>query len=461
MKRLLIGGLIISMSTTLLFAQQKGVSSAQMQEIKKGYNANDPYTKAMTNALSNNDIKKLALNRAKVTVTDHNFKYKVKVKGITDQHSSGRCWMFTSYNTLRPKVMDKLNISSFEFSQNYLYFWDIFEKSNLFLEKVIETSNEAYDSRHVEFLFKSPISDGGVWNSFVNLIKKYGTVPKSVMPETHSSQNTGMVNRLINRKLREHGYILREMAANKKSASDISAAKVNMLSEIYRMLSLNLGEPPTEFNWRYENKENVLSDWKTYTPLSFAAEMLPEVNYDEYVMLMNDPTRPYYEYYEITDYRNVYEGINWKYINLPADVLKQAAMESIKGNEAMYASCDVGKQMNREQGISEVNALDYESVYGVKFGMDKKARILTRESGSSHGMALVAVDVDKNEKPVMWQFENSWGPSAGHNGYLTFTDEWFSEYMFRLVVQKKFLPKKVVKVLDKKPVVLPPWDFMF
>lgn len=461
MKRILIAVLALAMTTTTLFSQQNGITAEQMQQVKKAYNANDPYTKAMTNALSNNDIKKIALNRANVSLVDHNFKYKVKVKDITDQKSSGRCWMFTSLNTMRPKVMEKLNVSSFEFSQNYLYFWDIFEKSNLFLENMIITRDEQNNSRKVLWFFDSPVSDGGVWNSFVNLVKKYGAVPKSVMPETHTSSNTSQMIKLINCKLREQGYSIRQMAVNKKSEKDIRTAKINMLGEIYRMLALNLGEPPVEFKWRYENKDKALTEWKKYTPQSFVAEMLPEVNYEEYVMLMNDPTRPYYELYEIENYRNVYEGINWKYINLPNDVLKQVAMASIKANEAMYASCDVGKQMNGDLGVSDVNNFDFEAVYGVKFTMDKKARILTRESGSSHGMALVAVDVDKNEKPVKWQFENSWGSTAGHNGYLTFTDKWFSEYMFRLVAQKKFLPADVVKVMDKKPIILPPWDFMF
>ena len=461
MKRIIIAGLAFGLAATSALAQQTGINAADMKTIKKSYDINDPYTRAMTNALSNNDVKKLALSRENIDEFDHFFKYRVKVSGITNQKSSGRCWMFTSFNTLRPKVMEKLNISKFDFSHNYLYFWDIFEKSNLFLENIIETANEPIDSRIVQWHFKSPIGDGGVWNSFVNLIKKYGAVPKEVMAETRTSENTGMLNRLIKRKLREQGYQLRKMIEAKKSAADIRAAKVQMMGDIYRMLALNLGEPPTEFTWRYKNKEGVVSELKEYTPLGFAAEMFPDINYNDYIMLMNDPTRPYYKMYEIENYRNVSEGINWKYINLPNDVLKKVAMESIKANEAMYASCDVGKQLNNSIGVSDVNNYDYEAVYGVKFGMDKTARILTRESGSSHGMALIAVDVDKNEKPVKWQFENSWGASAGHNGYLTFSDKWFDEYMFRLVVQKRFLPKKVQKVLKDKVVMLPRWDFMY
>ncbi|MEA3317619.1 MAG: C1 family peptidase, partial [Bacteroidota bacterium] len=160
------------------------------------------------------------------------------------------------------------------------------------------------------------------------------------------------------------------------------------------------------------------------------------------------------------NYRNVEEGVNWRYLNLPNTELKRMAIESIKNNEAMYASCDVGKQLNNDEGILDVNNYDFDAVYGVKFGMNKKQRILSGESGSSHGMALVAVDVDKNENPVKWQFENSWGARSGHNGYLTFTDEWFDNFIFRLVINKQFIDKKILKLLDEKPELLPPWDPM-
>lgn len=445
-----------------LQAQKKGeVTTDMLKEIRGSYSLDDQSTRAMSNALSNNDIKNIALNRELTNKTDHYFKYKVDVKGITNQKSSGRCWMFTSMNVLRPKVMNKYNLGKFEFSQNYLYFWDIFEKSNLFLEIVINNREKPMNDRMVEWAFKSPIGDGGVWNSFVNLAEKYGSVPKSVMPETHNSQNTGWMRKLIRRKLREQGLQIRKMAEDKKSLKEIRKQKVKMLSKIYRMLALNLGEPPTEFEWRFKDKSGKLSEAKKYTPKSFYKEVLPQVKLDDYILLMNDPTREYYKLYEIEYDRNVMEGRNWKYINLPVDKIKEFALSSIKANEAMYASCDVGKQINGDEGLLSIDNYDFEAVYGLKFGMNKKERVSTFESGSSHGMALVAVDVDKNEKPTKWQFENSWGSARGHNGYLTFTDEWFSEYMFRVVVLRKFLDAKTLNVLKQKTIMLPPWDPMF
>ncbi|MFA8432936.1 MAG: aminopeptidase C [Marinifilaceae bacterium] len=446
----------------MVTAQTQGSLDAKvMKEIRSSYNE-DASTKALKNAITNSgSLRSMALNRDKMGTVDHYFKYRVDVKGITNQKSSGRCWMFTSLNTLRPVVMEKYNLKDFDFSHNYLYFYDIFEKSNLFLEKIIATGKKPMDDREVVNYFKSPVDDGGVWNSFFNVAHKYGVVPASVMPETKISNSTGQMTRLIKEKLRGEGYKLREMIANKASKKAVQQAKVAALKDVYRMLALCLGQPPVEFTWRYKDADGNIKVMENYTPQQFLGEIAPSYSNKDYVMIMNDPTREYFKVYEIKNYRNVAEGINWTYLNLPNEEIKHFAMASIKNNEAMYASCDVGKQHNRSTGVMDVNTYDYASLFGVKFDMDKKVRVLTRQSGSSHAMALIGVDVDENEKPVKWEFENSWGTKSGHNGYLTFTDEWFNEYMFRVVINKKYLNKKALKALETKPVLLPVWDYMF
>ena len=462
MKKIAFTLLVLFLSTSFIALSQNnaGIDTKQLEKFKQFHNkavANN----AITNALSNNDVKKLALNRNSVGKIDHNFKYKVNVKGITNQKSSGRCWMFTGLNVLRPKVMEHYNLDKFEFSTNYLYFYDLLEKSNLYLEQIIKSAKEPMDDKLVDWLFSSPVGDGGVWNSLTNLVEKYGLVPKEAMPETYTSENTSMMVRLIRRKLREDGLELRKLANSKVKADKIAQRKTEMLSEIYHILAINLSEPPSEFSWRYVDKDGKLSETKEYTPLSFLHESLPELDFNNYVMLMNDPSRPYYKLYEIDLDRNVMEGRNWHYINLPADDIKKFALASIKENEAMYLSCDVGKQLNKNEGILAIDNYDYESLYGVNFGMNKSQRIQTHESGSTHGMALVGVDVDNSEKPVKWLVENSWGSTAGHNGYITITDEWFNEYMFRVVVLKKFIDAKTLKLLKQEATLLPPWDPMF
>ncbi len=456
MKKLLI---IAGLSLPFLGMSQT-VDQKDLNKIRESF-VKDNYTKAMENALSSNPIKDIAWNRENEGTNDHYFTYRVNVSGITNQNSSGRCWLFTSLNVFRPIAMQHFKVGSFEFSQNYLYFWDLFEKSNLFLNNILKTADHSFDDEKVSWYFKLPVDDGGQWINFVNLADKYGMIPKEAMEETYSSNHTNWLTRLLNRKLREQALELRDMKNEGKSDKQIHERKVEMLGVVYRMLVLNLGEPPVNFNYRYKDKDGKVTENKSYTPQTFMKEVLGDINLNDYVMLMNDPSRDYYKHYEIENYRNVEEGENWHYVNLPNEVIKQFCIESIKNNEAMYASCDVGKQLRKDFGVLDVDNYNFETVYNIPFKMNKKQRIQTHDSGSSHGMALVAVEVDKDENPVKWQFENSWGADSGENGYLTFTDQWFNEYMFRIVVNKKFISQKVLDIYKQKSEMLPPWDPMF
>lgn len=446
------------------------LSPEVIKEVQQSFDRDAASTIAIQNILTANpDIKSAALSHANETAVDHFFKYRAPVSGITDQQRSGRCWLFTSTNQLRPLVMKKYGLKAFTFSANYCYFWDIFEKANLFLENVIATADRDFDDRAVVTFFRAPVADGGVWNLFYNVVEKYGIVPAEVMPETAHSNNTGQMLGVLNERLRKAGYEIREASAVPakgkkelaKRADSVFAIKMAALKDVYRVLALCLGEPPAEFTLRYQTAEGKVESLSS-TPMEFWKGIRPDdFGPESYVMIMNDPTREYYKRYEIENYRNTYEGLNWVYVNLPNEDIKAAALASLKAGEPMYASCDVGKQANRAAGVLDVNNYDYASLLGIDLKMDKKARILTRQSGSSHAMLLMACDTDENDVPVKWQFENSWGPTTGHNGYLTFTDEWFSEYMFRLVINAKFLDEKALKVLDSAPVMLPVWDYMF
>ena len=454
-------GIVLLFGFGLLFSSlsaQKTITPEMLQQMQESYR-NLPAAKALENAISNNDIKKLAVNRENLGKVDTYFSNRVKTSGITNQEQSGRCWLFTGLNVLRPYVMEKTGIKDFKFSQSYVFFYDQLEKANLFLEGIIETADKPMDDRKVDWFFKNPIGDGGQWTGIVDLVSKYGVVPAEVMPESYQANHTSMMSRLLARKLREDGLELRKLAADGKKDKDIRARKAVMLNEIYQILALSLGQPPAEFQWRYKKSDGSLSELKTYTPKSFYDEYVG-VNLEDYAMFMNDPTREYYKLYEIEFDRHSLDGSNWKYINLPIEEIKKFAKASILGNEAMYFSCDVGKQLDNKRGYLDVNNYDYDALMGLKFGMDKKARIATHESGSSHGMTLMAVDLDESGAIRKWLLENSWG-NTGYKGYLIMTDEWFNEYMFRLVVNKKYVDAKTLEILNQKPVLLPPWDPMF
>ncbi len=417
-------------------------------------------TKAIKNALAANSVASIALNQDNQTEKNVYFSNSVPSKGITDQESSGRCWMFTGLNVLRAKMINEMNLEGMEFSQNYLFFYDQLEKSNLFLQAIIDTRKKPMDDQTVMWLFQHPVSDGGTFTGVADLIAKYGLVPKGAMPETYASRNTSSFTPYLKRKLREDALALRADA--KASEAKLKKMKEEQLAEIYRMLVLTLGEPVQEFTWAPKDRNGKYqSEPKKYTPQSFYKEFLNLDLQNDYVMLMNDPTREYWKTYEIQYDRHTYDGHNWLYLNLPMEDIKEAAIKSIKDSTMMYFSCDVSKFLDRKTGIADLNNYNYDEIFGVKFGMDKAQRVSSFDSGSTHAMTLKAVDLDANGKPVKWEVENSWGATSGHKGHIIMTDEWFDNYMFRLVVDKKYLSEKVIKAAQQKPTMLPCWDPMF
>ena len=458
MKRFITLALALMAVGTLSAQQNKGgITEEMMQEIRMGQ-TNSQAEKAARNALALNSVSELATNADNLAMIDTHFSHRVRTKGITDQHQSGRCWLFTGLNVLRAKMIDDLDLPSLEFSQNYLFFYDQLEKSNLFLQAVIDTKHLPMDDRKVEWLFKNPLNDGGQFTGVSNLVMKYGVVPAEVMPENYQSNNTAQVGNLIKLKLREYGLVLR---AQKDRRAPV-ALKTEMLKEIYSMLVRAYGVPPTEFEWTRHDKDGNPIETKTYTPRSFYQEYFGGIDLEkDFVMVMNDPSREYYKVYEIEYDRHVYDGDNWVYLNLPIEEVEKLAIASIKDNTAMYFSCDVGKYLLSKKGTLDIANFDYESLMGVEFPMNKEERIRTFASGSSHAMTLIAVDLDEEGNAKKWMVENSWGPSAGWKGNLIMTDEWFEEYMFRVVVDKKYIPAEILKLLEQKPIMLPSWDPMF
>ena len=457
MKKFILSLVVVMLSTLAVLAQTKngGISEEMLGRIRQGYTGT-PEQKAVKNALASNSIATLAINGENLSMIDTHFSHRVPTKGITNQKSSGRCWLFTGLNVLRAKVIAKYDLPGLEFSQNYNSFYDLLEKSNLFLQAIIDTRDLPMEDRKVDWLLKNPIGDGGQFTGVSNLLMKYGVVPREVMPETFQSENTSQMAMILKWKLREYALELRTLKANKAMER-----KEAMLTEIYRILVECLGVPPTEFEWtRYDKSGKVVST-KKYTPKSFYEEYIGDDLENNYIMVMNDPSREYGKVYEIEYDRHVYDGENWLYINLPIERVKELAIASIKDNTAMYFSCDVGKFMDRKKGTLDVKNMDYASLFRTEFPMDKKQRIQTYSSGSSHAMTLIAVDLDEAGQPKKWMVENSWGASSGYQGNLIMTDEWFNEYMFRVVIEKKYVPADIMKMLEQKPIMLPSWDPMF
>lgn len=421
----------------------------------------EPRNRTSLNAVAKNAVNTVALNRKAVVRANHTYSHIVKTGISTSQNKSGRCWMFAGLNLFRMAAAEQMKLEDFELSQNYLMFWDKLEKANYFLESIMRTFEEPSDGRLVSWLLASPLQDGGQWDMFVNLVKKYGVVPKEVMPETESSSSSGQMNDRITCKLREFACRLRKAHRKGASASEMKTRKSTMLEEIYRMLCIHLGDPPQEFLWQWRDKDKEFHRDGVLTPQAFR-EKYVTIDLDSQVCLIHCPqaTKSYNTVYTIDFLGNVVGGQIIRYLNVEIDVLKKASVAMIKENRPVWFGCDVGKSFDRDLGIMDTDLFDYHGVYGTEFAMTKAEMLDFGHSLMTHAMVLAGVDINDDDKPTKWRVENSWGDKNGDKGYMTMTDAWFDEYLYEVVVDKSVLNPDVLALLQSEPVHLPPWDPM-
>lgn len=391
----------------------------------------------------------------------YGFSLELETGKLTNQKSSGRCWMFASLNTMRVEVMKKLNLETFELSQNYPLFWDKLEKSNFFLESILDTLDEPLNGRLVSWLLSAPLGDGGQWDMFANLVAKYGVVPKEMMPETFHSSATGVMNKYLTLKLREFACTLREGYAAGKTRDELAAQKEDMLYTIYRMLCTCLGKPPREVMLEVRDKDDMFHRVGPMTPQAFFKEYVG-FNLDDYVSLINAPTadKPYGRTYTVKFLGNVKEGRPVCYLNLPVEELKAAAIRQLKDGKVVWFGCDVGQRLDGEWGSMDLESFDLEPALGTPFPMTKAQRLDYGESVMTHAMVFSGVNLDENDRPNRWKVQNSWGEERGNKGWYLMSDDWFSEYTYQVLINKKYLTAEQLAALDQAPIELEPWDPM-
>jgi bleomycin hydrolase len=391
----------------------------------------------------------------------HEFSIEVKTGKITNQKQSGRCWMFAALNVMRLEIMKTLNLETFELSQAYPFFFDKLEKTNHFLENIIETRDEDVDSREVAFLLKDPLGDGGQWDMFASLIDKYGVVPKAVMPESFSSSQSKFMDKLLTTKLREFAYQIRKAAKKNTTIEDLRNQKEEMLNTIYRMLSISLGEPPKTFTFEVKNKDNKFIRETNISPKEFYDKYI-NMNMDDYISIINAPTddKPFNNTFSVKFLGNVQGGRPVKYLNLPVEELKALAIKQLQNNEAVWFGSDVGQSSDRETGIMDLDIYDLNNLFNTEFNLTKGQRLEYGESLMTHAMVLTGVNLDENGKSNKWRVENSWGDAPGNNGYYVMSDKWFNEFTYQIVINKKYLSKSQLELLEKEPIILKPWDPM-
>jgi bleomycin hydrolase len=430
-----------------------------IQMLQTAFASNASYRLAQ-NAVTRNSVDDIALDNRVVFAADHSFSISLDDWGVTDQKQTGRCWMFAGLNLLRFSARQVLGVKEFEFSQNYLMFWDKLERANYFFEAIIESADRDVDDRSVAFLLDQPLSDGGQWNMFISLVNKHGLVPKALMPETNSSSNSRRMNGVLRSKLREGARRLREMHADGAPIEALRSVKNAYLEIVHRMLSIHLGTPPQRFAFQWRTSAGEFERTESLSPREFAGRFV-QLPLDDYVCLVHDPrpANPYGRTYTVEYLGNVLGGRRVIYLNVEMPLMKQIAQRTLEAGEPVWFGCDVGKQMRRDLGLMDRGLYDLDSVYDTTFELDKAARLAYGETRMTHAMLFTGVDV-VDGCARRWRVENSWGADPGQKGFFTMNDTWFDEFMFEIAARRSFLPAELQDALDMEPTVLPPWDPM-
>jgi len=437
----------------------KGVSEKELEGYRASY-AKDPVCRAMTSALYKTAVNDLAFRPQGRQNVQFTFSIDVPSMKVTNQKASGRCWIFAALNTLREAVGKNCNMEQFELSQNYMAFWDKFEKSNYFFESIILLADRPSDDRLLSFIESTGIADGGQWDMFVNLAEKYGVMPKAAMEETFQSSNTRQMNALINTKLRQTAARIRAAAGSGEDT--MLRIKDEAMDEIYRILCMCFGEPPKTFDFEYVDKDKQYHIDRGLTAKEFYDKYVKIALREEFVSVTNSPTadKPYYRMFTIDYLGNVAEGHPVEYLNIPMDELKNLIIAQLKDGEIVWFGSDVGHSGERELGIWSTDCFDYDGIFGMSFAMTKEERLNNRESAMSHAMCVTGVSLDEAGRPVKWKIENSWSDEHGQKGYYIMDDGWFDNFVYQAVVRRKYLNEKQLAGLSTEPLHFYPWDPM-
>ena len=420
----------------------------------------DASKRLVQNTVTQRDVNEIALSHKIVNESPHDFSIVLDDWSVTNQARSGRCWMFAGLNLCRVDTKDVLNVKDFEFSQNYLMFWDKLERVNFILEAIIETADRSTDDRTVAFLLRNPLSDGGQWDMFTALVAKHGVIPKSAMKETESSANSGRMNASLNYQTRQGAKSIRDAYAEESGLVELRRIKDSVLKVVYDILCIHLGTPPTEVDWQWKDKDGEFTRSGKLTPLEFAASYL-QTDIHDYVSLVHDPreSSPEGATFTVEYLGNVVDAPAIRYLNVDIQLMKDITLKMLQDGKPVWMGCDTGKQMHRDLGIWDADLFDYAAVYGTEFDLDKAARLEYHQTAMTHAMMFTGVDV-VDGVPRRWRVENSWDDKVGNKGFFLMNDSWFAEYMFEIAVPKEYLPEELQKALDLEPIVLPAWDPM-
>lgn len=415
----------------------------------------DEKNKVIENAISNMGIREASLDRNIINRHDFIFSNEVETKDVTNQKKTGRCWMFAGLNMVRMHIAKKLNMEKFELSESFLYFYDNMEKANLFLQRVIDTKNLDIRDRKVEDVFYSTPEDGGYFEFFYYLIKKYGIVPKNAMGELYHADQSQFMFYVLENALKKIAMEIRATDDEK----EIENLRKEGLSYAYNIFAKSIGKPVESFDFKYYDKDDKYHIEENMTPKEFFDKYVGDF-FDGKVKLLNDPRNPYNRILVDKVAKNAVDLDDLVGINVDMDTMSKFAQKSIKNNETMWFACDVDINEDRESGVLDENLFNFDQTFANFPKMTKEERINSRYSTACHAMNLTGFD-KKGKEVKFWKIENSWGEDDGKDGYFSMTDEWFRENTFELIIDKKFLTKKVMEAFDKEKIYYDEFDPMY
>lgn len=468
-------------------ASPKAMTAEQMRQYSTDFNA-DRANLVAANAAVSAGVLKAATAYQGVRALPRDFSIDLKQGSITNQEHSGRCWMFASLNVLRYELMHKWHLEDFEFSETYLFFWDAIEKSNAYLENVLDTLDEPTDSRVFQAINEGPADDGGWWQMFAALVNKYGLVPKSAYPESANSRNSDAFKQYLNTKLREIAADLRARHHDGAAIEELRAAKDKAMGVVYRICAISLGEPPEHFDFfaRVNDDDKNKTDDKAadatteaaadakketgkderrqirefgITPMEFYRKYVP-VDVNDFVTVCNSPMQrtPFGKRYSIRYSTNVAEAPDMEFVNVPLDVFKKAAVDQLSAGHPIWFACDCMQFSLRGDGVFDCDTVRVDQLFGTEFTFDKADGLEYGDRPSNHAMTLTGVNLDANGTPDRWKVENSWGKDNGKDGYYVASDSWFDQYVTEIIIHENYLDADTLALTASEPVVLEPWE---
>lgn len=431
---------------------EEQISLEQIKKFSEDYNSNK-MNKIIENAITKNGLENACINRYVIIENQPIFNVELPESKRYDQKDSWRCWIYAGLNLIKHDVAKNLNMNvmDLELSNNYIAFFDKLEKSNNAYENIINLNNVEFDYLYKESVIKYCVSEGGYWDWFVAIFNKYGIIPYSYNPDTVESANYEKLGYLYTEKVKKDILELIDLKKKGIEIKELREKKNQFLKENYDILSKILGEPLTEFNFEFKDKNGEYRRIEKITPIEFKNQFV-NLKLDDFITIGNLPmyNKEYYKVYSKKYLGNIYNNSYATYLNLPIKDLKELTIKQLKDNIPVYMGAHIFKFRDEKSGILDTRLYNYDEALNLK-KLTKEEALNLYDISMHHCMTFTGVNV-VNEKPQRWKIEDSYGDKEKVNGYYIMNDNFFNEFVLSVVIDKKYLSQEYLDLLKQEPI---------